>query len=1070
MSVSGGSPQTDGTPRPTPGDRKDMQMTTDTAPTHPYEPAPTDVAGAARRLVCSQDAGPALLFVEDSASDGTACAVMKWPGRDPLLTDSVHTFEHFGLRIDDHELLTTDDADCRVHRFAFVTPPEWRSGSPHRVAAVFDAHAQGRTVVDGYSRLAVVADVGVRDIALVRAAARFARQAGLIMSERYVVDTLCRHSGFVEALVACFAARLDPDRPNRDDAAERTLAERRGAAESLDEDRILRSLESFVTATVRTNWYQHDEYGAPKPYGAFMLDSVHLADPGPVVPHREIFVHSDHVEGIHVRSGTVARGGLRFSDRPEDYRTEVLGLMKTQIVKNAPIVPVGAKGAFIRTNSDVTPAQAYSTFIRGMLDLVDNIVDGQIVHPDRTIVHGGDDAYLVVAADKGTARFSDLANSIAAEYDYWLGDAFASGGSSGYDHKVMGITARGAWVAVREHFADLDIDADTTELTAVGIGDMSGDVFGNGMLLSPHLRLVGAFDHRHIFLDPDPHPARAYAERRRLFELPGSSWDDFDRDVLSAGGGVWPRSAKSITVPEPARRLLGLSHPTTTPDGLIKALLTAPVDLLWNGGVGTYVKASSENHTDAADPANDTVRVDASQLRCRVVGEGGNLGFTQRARIEFAAVGGRINADFIDNAAGVATSDAEVNLKIALESARRKGSLTLEKRDRLLDDARDEVARTVLLMNRDQSVALGLAVSRAARLLGRHERLIIHLETSGMRRSTEVLPTVQELAARAGAGRGLTRPEIAVLLARSKNVVCRDLLDSDVPDDPVFAAVALEYFPTRMRDLVRDEIRDHPLRREIIATRMASDLVDHVGPGMIYQLEERLGVRTPAVARAYAVVRAVFDTDRLWAEARDRSVSGAHRWERLAAVQEFIEHAVLWILRLRPSPLDVTAEIERLSAGVADLVGVGVAGDGPDFRLLAQCPALVDTAYTLDCPAHLVARMHAATGPLLGIERMSLDPATGSHTWWDSMARATVWDELTEGHHRLVAAILRRDCDPHTLTDVDAILARWKQRVPDAIARVTRLTDDLCRDGRIDLAQACTLGAELHLLVRATER
>ena len=1042
-------------------------MTTDTATAHPREPAPPDVAEAARLLARSQDSRPALLFVEEPA-DGTAGAVMRWPGREPLLADSVHTFEHFGLRIDEHELLKVDDEDRRVHRFAFVTPPDWEPGSPRRVAAVFDAHALGHTVVDGYSRLAVVAEVGVRDIDLIRAAARFARQAGLIMSERYVVDTLCRNARFVEALVACFAARFDPDRRNRDTAdAESALAARRGAADSLDEDRILRSLESFVTATVRTNWYQRDEHGAPKPHGAFMLESGRLADPGPVVPHREIFVHSDEMEGIHVRSGTVARGGVRFSDRPEDYRTEVLGLMKTQVVKNAPIVPVGAKGAFVRRRPDISPAHAYSTFIRGMLDLVDNIVEGRIVHPDRTVVHAGDDAYLVVAADKGTARFSDLANSIAAEYDYWLGDAFASGGSSGYDHKAMGITARGAWVAVREHFADLGLDVDTTEVTAVGIGDMSGDVFGNGMLLSPHLRLVGAFDHRHIFLDPDPDPARAYAERRRLFELSGSSWDDFDRDVLSVGGGVWPRSAKSVIVPEPARRLLGLSHPTTTPDELIKALLTAPVDLLWNGGVGTYVKASSESHTDAADPANDPVRVDAAQLRCRVVGEGGTLGLTQRARVEFAAAGGHVNADFIDNAAGVATSDAEVNLKIALESARRRGRLTLAERDRLLADARDEVARTVLRTSRDQSVALGLAGSRATRLLARHERLIVHLETGGIRRSTEVLPTVQELAARAGAGRGLTRPEIAALLARSKNVVCRDLLDSDVPDDPVFAAVAREYFPAGMRDLLRDEIRDHPLRREIIATRIASDLVDHVGPGMIYQLEERLGVRTPAVARAYAVIRAVFDTDRLWAEARDSADSGAARWDRLGAVQGFVEHAVSWILRLRPS-LDVTDEIMRLRAGIEDLVE-DIAAE-PDFRFLGECPALVDTAITLDCPARIVARVHAATGSLLGIDGLSPDLATGHHSWWDNAALATARDDLAERHHGLVAAILRRDRGPHAPAAVDEVLARWQQRVPDSIDRVTRLTAELREDALVDLPRACTLGAELRLLVRATER
>lgn len=1040
--------------------------------THSYEPTTANVAAVARQLVQSPADGPALLFVEDSLPAGTACAVVRWPDRELLLADAVHTFEHFGLRIGDHCALTTEETNQQAHRFVFVTPQEWTAHSPRRVEAVFDAYVQNRTVVDGYSRLAVVAEVTVRDIALVRAAARFARQAGLAMSERYVVDTLCRHAEFVEALVTCFDTRFRPDTTDRDVAAEQLLAERRSAADNLDDDRILRSLESFVTATLRTNWYQRDADGEPKPYGAFMLDSARFAAPGPVVPYREIFVHSDEMEGIHVRSDGVARGGIRFSDRPEDYRTEVLGLMKTQVVKNALVVPGGAKGAFVRKTSNISPGRAYSTFVRGMLDLVDNIVDGRVVHPESTAVHGGDDTYLVVAADKGTARFSDLANSIAAEYDYWLGDAFASGGSSGYDHKEMGITARGAWVAVREHFVDLGTDVDTTEVTVVGIGDMSGDVFGNGMLLSPHLRLVGAFDHRHIFLDPEPDVVRAYAERRRLFELPGSSWDDFDRKVLSSGGGVWSRSAKSITVPEAARRLLGLSDATITPNELIKALLTAPVDLLWNGGVGTYVKASSESHTDAADPANDDVRVDASRLRCRVVGEGGNLGFTQRARIEFAAAGGRINADFIDNAAGVTTSDAEVNLKIALECARRAGTLTTNDRDRLLDDARHEVARTVLRMSRDQSVALGLAVSRATRLLGRHERLIDHLESGGgFRRSTEVLPSVQELAARADSGRGLTRPEIAVLLARSKNIVCRDLLDSDVPDDPFFADVAVAYFPESMRHAVQDEIRHHPLRREIIATRIASELVDRIGPGTIYQFEERLGVRTPEVARAYAVVRAVFDTDRLWADAQEQVAPSGDRWERLGAVQNFIEHTASWLLRMR-SLSEVTSEIVRLRAGVEELLVGAELGEAPDFRLLGECLALADTASTLGCRTRTVAGMYAATGTLLGLDGISFDPDAGSatRTWWDSMAAASVRDDLAGLRHELVTAILRGDRDPENSDVVDETMGRWQRRVPDSIARVKRVTGELCGSGSIDLPRACTLGAELRLLVRATER
>ncbi|AYA23502.1 glutamate dehydrogenase [Rhodococcus rhodochrous] len=1040
--------------------------------TYSYERATANVAAAVHQLAQSPADGPAMLFVEDSSPAGTACAVVRWPDRDLLLADAVHTFEHFGLRLGDHCVLSTDETSQQAHRFVFVTPQEWTANSPRRVEAVFDAYAQNRTVIDGYSRLAVVAEVTVRDIALVRAAARFARQTGLAMSERYVIDTLCRHAGFVEALVTCFDARFRPGTSDRDVAAEQLLADRRSAADNLDDDRILRSLESFVTATLRTNWYQRDADGEPKPYGAFMLDSARFAAPGPVVPYREIFVHSDEMEGIHVRSDAVARGGIRFSDRPEDYRTEVLGLMKTQVVKNALVVPGGAKGAFVRKTSNLSPHGAYSTFVRGMLDLVDNIVDGQVVHPERTVVYGGDDTYLVVAADKGTARFSDLANSIAAEYDYWLGDAFASGGSSGYDHKEMGITARGAWVAVREHFVDLGTDVDTTEVTVVGIGDMSGDVFGNGMLLSPYLRLVGAFDHRHIFLDPEPDVVRAYAERRRLFGLPGSSWDDFDREVLSSGGGVWSRSAKSITVPEAARRLLGVPDATMTPNELIKALLTAPVDLLWNGGVGTYVKASSESHTDAADPANDDVRVDASRLRCRVVGEGGNLGFTQRARIEFAAAGGRINADFIDNAAGVTTSDAEVNLKIALEGAKRAGALTTKDRDRLLDEARPEVARTVLRMSRDQSVALGLAVSRAARLLGRHERLIDHLESGGgFRRSTEVLPSMQELAARADSGRGLTRPEIAVLLARSKNVVCRDLLESDVPDDPFFADVAVAYFPGCMRDAVQDEIRKHPLRREIIATRIASELVDRIGPGTIYQFEERLGVRTPAVARAYAVVRAVFDTDRLWADARERVAPSGDRWERLGAVQNFVEHTTSWLLRMR-SLSEVTSEIVRLRAGVEELLAGAVRGEVPDLRLLGEYLALADTASTLDCRTQTVAGVYAATGTLLGLDGISFDPEAGSgtRTWWDGMAAASVRDDLAGLRHELVTAILCDDRGPENSDVVDETVGRWQRRVPDSIARVKRVTGELYGNGSIDLPRACTLAAELRLLVRATER
>lgn len=696
-----------------------------------------------------------------------------------------------------------------------------------------------------------------RDVVLVRSAARFLRQAGLGMSPSYLIDTLREHPEFVTALAHYFTARFDPDIAAGDRdvavaAAQQALAVPIEATTTVDEDRILRAFVSFVSATLRTNWFQRDPDGRSKPYTAFLLDSAQLLPRGPIVPFREIFVDCEDVEGIHARSGPVARGGLRFSDRPEDYRTEVLGLMKTQTVKNSPIVPVGAKGALVRKNPAITAEQAYRTFINGLLDVTDNLVDGRAATPPRTVVYGDEDTYLVVAADKGTARFSDLANAIAVQRGYWLGDAFASGGSAGYDHKKMGITARGAWVSVRRHFEDLGIDVDTDPIRVAGIGDMSGDVFGNGMLLSTGIRLVAAFDHRHVFIDPDPDPRASYQERQRLAARATSSWADYDQSTLSRGGGVWPRTSKKIVLSSQARTALGISTADPlTPTDVIRAILAAEVDLLWNGGIGTYVKSTREGHAETADPANGSIRIDADQLRATVVGEGGNLGLTQRARIDYALAGGRINADFIDNAAGVATSDREVNLKIARDTARRAGRVTDTERAELLDGALDEVSTAVLNSCEDQVLAISLAEAQAAQLLNRHERLIDNFERgSGISRTAEMLPTRTELVSRTRAGRGLTRPEIAVLLAWSKNVVRDELLAGTVPDDPIFRPALRSYFPTRFVRQLPENIATHRLAREIIATQIADDLINHVGPGLIYQLDERLGVNTPASDRS----------------------------------------------------------------------------------------------------------------------------------------------------------------------------------------------------------------------------
>ena len=815
-------------------------------------------------------------------------AVTVWPGEPVLLADVCGMFESFGLRMAAHR-----QVDEQTHVFEFGAV-DLTQDVLDLIADACLARAAGLLCIDTYARLVAAAGITWREMVLVRAACRFVQQTGLGLSESYVVDALVRAPEFVRAIVVLFRARLDPAGVADADAAAQHVAALVDAANTLDEDRIRRALAAFVRAVLRTNWFQRDADGAPKRYISFKIDSSALSILGPVVPYREIFVHSEEVEGVHLRSGAVARGGLRWSDRSEDFRTEVLGLMKTQAVKNAPIVPMGAKGAFVIRRPGVPAPEAYKTFIRGLLDVTDNIVAGAIVHPADTVCADGADAYLVVAADKGTARFSDLANSIAAEYNFWLGDAFASGGSAGYDHKAMGITARGAWLSVQRHFAEMGRDTDVDEFTVAGIGDMSGDVFGNGMLLSHKIRLVAAFDHRDIFLDPEPDAATSYAERARLFALPGSSWRDYEPASISAGGGVWPRTAKSIPLSPEVRARLGIDATELTPDELVAAILRAPVDLLWNGGIGTYVRSDSETDTAAQDPANDRVRVAASELRCTVVGEGGNLGFTQQARIDYALGGGRINADFIDNAAGVATSDLEVNLKIALDAG------PVADRNTLLERATDDVARRVLAASSNQILAISLAAEQAGYLLERHIRLIRNLEVeSGIDPSVEGLPSPAELKRRAASGRGLTRPEIAVLLAQSKNLVCHELLESDVPDSELFSARLQEYFPGVIADVAAPQIAAHPLRREIIATVVADELINRIGPGTIYRLQERLGATTAEVAMAYGTVREVLGLEAVWAEALAREVGEAQRIQELLEIRELVEHLTSWLLRRR---------------------------------------------------------------------------------------------------------------------------------------------------------------------------
>ncbi|NTY60452.1 NAD-glutamate dehydrogenase domain-containing protein [Mycolicibacterium sphagni] len=1009
-------------------------------------------------------------FLDHDGRADVIQAVAAWPGAHPLLTDICALFEHFGLRVAGQRPLTgVSAAPIALSLFDLVVPPRWHHGTPANIAAAFEAAYRYGFAIDDFATLIASANVAWREVMLVRCASRFLCQAGLGLSPSYVLTTLNDNPEFVTALIAYFKARFDPDIDNRESVVSAALVELSlpiEATSTVDEDRILRAFAAFVSATLRTNWFQHGSDGAPKQYASFMLDSNRLEPRGSVVPYREIFVDCEDVEGIHMRSGPIARGGLRFSDRPEDFRTEVLGLMKTQTVKNSPIVPVGAKGAFVRKNPAITAEKAYRTFIAGLLDVTDNVVDASVITPDRTVVYGGDDPYLVVAADKGTARFSDIANEIALQRGFWLGDAFASGGSAGYDHKKMGITARGAWVSVRQHFADLGIDVDTDQIRVVGIGDMSGDVFGNGMLLSRGVQLVAAFDHRHIFVDPDPEPTTSYAERLRLAQLPASSWADYDATKISMGGGVWPRSAKRIMLPAAARAALAIATETVTPNDLIRAILAADVDLLWNGGIGTYVKSGREGHAEAADPTNDAIRIDANELGAKVVGEGGNLGLTQRARIEYALNGGRINADFIDNAAGVATSDREVNLKIALDIAQRAKLITDTERNDLLRQSLDEVAAAVLDSCQNQVLAISLAEAQAPQLLNRHERLIDDLErASGINRASETLPSRTELVSRTRAGLGLARPEIAVLLAHSKNVVRDELLASPVPDDAIFGASLLSYFPSRFRNRLSAEIAQHPLARDIIATELADDLINHVGPGLIYQLNERLGVPTSAVAAAYAVVRHLFPIDEMWQQARGQSeLTPPQRWRALHGVQQFIEYTAARLLRHHGGQLDIAAMIRLYHSDISALQVAAPDVDPHREGLRLEAFDLSQTATRLQVDVCDVASIHTAIDDTLDlawiVEGLS---AHSTSNWWDAMAAAAVRDELADRHHRLAAAVVRLGGNCATT------MSAWQHDAAPAIARFTRLRAELGRDNLIDVARAATVNAELLLLCRHAE-
>jgi glutamate dehydrogenase len=845
------------------------------------------------------------------------------------LSEVVPVLENFGFRVLEEFPTALSGGNGYIHDFRVeVGESADVQQILARTAEIERAIANvlcGTSEDDEFNQLVLYAGLDMQPVVWLRSWFRYLRQTGSSFGLVTVVDALRRAPNATRALVGMFVAAHDPAAKNREtqvadfgEQLDRSLAKVR----SIDDDRILRRLRALVEAIVRTNVFAPAAAEAL----AFKINSGLVPGLPAPVPWREIWIYSPRVEGIHLRGGPVARGGLRWSDRRDDFRTEILGLMKAQVVKNAVIVPTGAKGGFYPkqlppiSNRDAWLAEgteSYRIFIRSLLSLTDNLVNDRVVHPEGVVIHDGEDPYFVVAADKGTATFSDIANEIALSRNFWLGDAFASGGSNGYDHKAMGITARGAWISVQRHFLEMGIDVQTDEITVAGCGDMSGDVFGNGMLLSKSLKLIAAFDHRHIFIDPDPDPAASWAERKRMFDLPRSSWDDYDKKLISKGGGVWPRTEKSISLSAEARAVLGIDAKTLDPATLINAILKAPVDLLWFGGIGTYVKASNQSQADVGDLSNDALRASANELRARVIGEGANLGITQAGRIEFAERGGRINTDFIDNSAGVDCSDNEVNIKIPLNREMRESRLEFTKRNTLLAKMTDDVAELVLEDNRLQSLALSIAEAGGAHALAGHVRTIELLEASGrLDRKVEGLGTSEELLRRAQDNRGLTRPELAVVLSVSK-LVLQDAAEELRPaEDTLVGPQLFDAFPKAMRKAHAQSIRAHRLRNEIVATKVANRLVNRLGPGVAFDLTEEEGASLQQVVAAFLVAERLLDLDRLWLEIERDDLPETVRIELFSIAAATVRAHIADILRAGGGETSVEKLCALLEPGV----------------------------------------------------------------------------------------------------------------------------------------------------------
>ena len=1023
------------------------------------------------------------------------------------LSDSLPMLEHMGVKVLDEKSYAIEPEGkppLYIHDFGMSHGIDGLEIESIKTLfeETFAKVWQGEIENDDFNRLVLRAGLAARQILVLRAYCKYLKQTGFTFSQAYIEQTLSTHPDIARLLFELFEARFDPAQQDNNSKAAEREAQIKAALDkvaNLDEDRMLRRFLAIIKASLRTNYFQKAADGEPKSYLSVKFNPQLVPELPEPRPMFEIFVYSPRVEGVHLRGGKVARGGLRWSDRMEDFRTEVLGLMKAQMVKNAVIVPVGSKGGFVVKQPPISGDReavlkegiaCYQTFLCGLLDLTDNLLGGKVVPPKDVVRHDPDDTYLVVAADKGTAAFSDIANDVSAEYGFWLGDAFASGGSVGYDHKKMGITAKGAWESVKRHFREMGIDTQTTDFSVAGVGDMSGDVFGNGMLLSRHIRLVAVFDHRHIFLDPSPDAVKSFAERERLFNLSRSSWADYNAKLISAGGGIYPRSAKSIAITPEVKSVLGITDEDLPPMELMRAIFKAPVDLFYNGGIGTYVKSANESNADVGDRANNDIRINGRDLRCRVVAEGGNLGFTQLGRIEYALAGGRINTDAIDNSAGVDCSDHEVNIKILLGAVVADGDMTGKQRNKLLAEMTDEVGALVLQDNYQQPQSLSVMALNAQRLLDAQARFMRHLEKAGrLNRAVEFLPSEEEIAERRARKSGLTRPETAVLLAYSKIALFDELLDSELLEDSFVSTAMVEYFPRPLRERFADTMARHPLRREIIATVVVNSMANRVGATFVHRMQEDTGAAAWEVVRAYILVRDIFDLNGLWraVEALDNQVAAEVQLHMLSNIGRLVMRGTLWFLRRRREKLPIADVLKFFAHGVVivseRLEALLSAGD---LQALAEAEKRLTDA---GVPAELATRAAGLDGLYSVLDIVEVANESGrsvelvaavyfsligrldlrwlygqigqlpTDTHWQALARSALRDDLGTQQRALAAGVLKLSPDGK---DAGSLLGKWETFYSAPITRMREVVTDLKAAPALDLAMLSVALRELR--------